>query len=62
MGENSYHVKFSLNSRNNFNYRETSPDVIAGERKKKIKIKYNKIKTRTLFRPGQCRQKLNDET
>jgi hypothetical protein len=35
MGENRYHVKFSLISTNNLNYKETSPELIAGERKKK---------------------------
>jgi hypothetical protein len=34
MGENWYHVKFSFNSTNNLNYKETFPEFIASERKK----------------------------
>jgi hypothetical protein len=34
MGENRYHVKFSLNSTNNLNYKETSPEFIAVEKLK----------------------------
>jgi hypothetical protein len=37
MGENRLYVKFKLNSTNNLNYKETSPEFIAGERKKKKK-------------------------
>jgi hypothetical protein len=35
MVENKYHVKFSPNLINNLNNKETSPEFINGERKKK---------------------------
>jgi hypothetical protein len=30
-GENRYHIKLSLNSTNNLNYKKTSPEFIAGK-------------------------------
>jgi hypothetical protein len=36
VGKTNIHAKFSLNSANNLNYKETSPEFIAGERKKKL--------------------------
>jgi hypothetical protein len=47
MEEYRYHVKFSSNSTNNFNYKETSPELIAGEQKTKTKITTEP--TRVLF-------------
>jgi hypothetical protein len=48
MGENRCHAKFSLNSINNLNYKETSPEFIAGklkkEKKKKIILKFILVK------------------
>jgi hypothetical protein len=51
MGKNKCHVKFSLNSTNNLNYNETSPELIAGERQKKKTTTKNpqKINQQTLF-------------
>jgi hypothetical protein len=47
MRENRYHVKFSLNSTKIIlNYKETSPEFIAGERKKKKGKKTQFIKYR----------------
>jgi hypothetical protein len=40
MGENKYHVKFSLNLTNNFKYKETSPEFTTGEHQKKKKRRY----------------------
>jgi hypothetical protein len=34
-----YHVRFSLNSTNNLNYKETSSEFISGERKQNKKIR-----------------------
>jgi hypothetical protein len=34
VGTTNIHAKFSFNSTNNLNYKETLPEVIAGERKK----------------------------
>jgi hypothetical protein len=38
MRENRYHKKFSLNSTNNLKFKETSPEFITGEPKKKPSI------------------------
>jgi hypothetical protein len=40
VGKTNIHAKFSLNSTNNLNYNETSPEFIDGERKKKKKRKF----------------------
>jgi hypothetical protein len=43
VGKTTIHAKLSLNSTNNLNYKETSPEFRAGQRKKKNKKKIKKI-------------------